>query len=52
VQVVESYSKELGLGEADSKQSHAILAAHGAGKVAAMAAAVRTQQFMDRCVGV
>jgi hypothetical protein len=48
VQVVENYSEELGLGKSDSKHSHAIVAAHGAKKLAAMVAAVRTVQFMDR----
>lgn len=47
-QVVEAYSEELGLGKSDSKHSHAILAARGPKKLAAMVAVVRTQQFMDR----
>jgi hypothetical protein len=47
-QVVENYSEELGLGKSDSKHSHAIVAAHGAKKLTAMVAAVRTMQFMDR----
>lgn len=50
VQVVEAYSEELGLGKPDSQHSHAIVAAHGAKKLAAVVAAVRTVQFMDRCV--
>lgn len=49
MQVVENYSEELGLGKSDSKHSHAIVAAHGAKKLTAMVAAVRTVQFMDRC---
>lgn len=48
-QVVETYSEELGLGKSDSRHSHAIIAAHGPKKLAAVVAAVRTVQFMDRC---
>jgi hypothetical protein len=48
VQVVETYAKELGLGGPTSKQASAITAARGANKVAALAAAARTAQFMDR----
>jgi len=48
VQVVETYSEELGLSKSDSKHSHTVLAARGAKKLAAMVAVVRTQQFMDR----
>lgn len=48
LQIVDSYSEELGLGKSDSKQSHAIVSAHGAKKLAALVAAVRTVQFMDR----
>lgn len=46
--MIETYSEELGLGKSDSKASHAILAARGPKKIAAMVSAVRTQQFMDR----
>jgi hypothetical protein len=52
VQVVETYSEELGLGKPDSGHSHVIVAAHGAKKLAAVVAAVRTVQFMDRCACV
>jgi hypothetical protein len=48
-QVVETYSEELGLGRSDSKHSHTIMSAHGPKKLAAVVAAVRTVQFMDRC---
>lgn len=44
--MVESHFRELSLGEA---QLRGILAARGHKKVAALAAVVRTQQFMDRC---
>ncbi|WIA15375.1 hypothetical protein OEZ85_002037 [Tetradesmus obliquus] len=44
-EVVESHSRELSLGEA---QLRGILAERGHKKVAALAAVVRTQQFMDR----
>ncbi|KAF6256339.1 hypothetical protein COO60DRAFT_1461752 [Scenedesmus sp. NREL 46B-D3] len=44
-EVVEAHSRELSLGEV---QVHGILAARGHKKVAALAAVVRTQQFMDR----
>lgn len=37
------------MGKSDSKHSHAIIAAHGPKKLAAVVAAVRTVQFMDRC---
>lgn len=47
-QVVETYSEELGLGKSDSRQCHAALAARGPKKLAALVAAVRTVQFMDR----
>eukprot|EP00775_Hariotina_reticulata_P008604 gene8604-8785_t len=49
-QVVEDYAKELGLTGLPQVEAHraAILAAPGAKKVAAVAAAVRTCQFMDR----
>lgn len=49
LQVVETYSEELGLGKSDSKHSHTIMSAHGPKKLAAVVAAVRTVQFMDRC---
>jgi hypothetical protein len=48
--VVEENAKELGLTGLTQAETHraAILAAVGAKKVAAVAAAVRTCQFMDR----
>jgi hypothetical protein len=49
LQVVERYPEDLGLGKTDSKQSRTILAAHGPKKLAALAAAVRISQFLDRC---
>jgi hypothetical protein len=48
LQVLESYSEELGLGKSDIKHCHAALVARGPKKVAAVLAAVRTVQFMDR----
>jgi hypothetical protein len=45
-QVVDAHSKDLSLSEA---QLRSILAARGHKKVAALAAVVRMQQFMDRC---